>query len=125
MSTDGSRRKTTQTPALGPWEAAAPKWTSGVSFTLPCEGFPRQFVPVLIHPVPRAESNAHSQAVTPHPCDLAEYHVCEDTTCGGTYSDDRFAGDCDANGCDFNAYRMGVQDFYGAGKTVDTTKEFT
>ncbi|GKT56113.1 exoglucanase 1 [Colletotrichum tofieldiae] len=45
--------------------------------------------------------------------------------CGGTYSDDRFAGDCDANGCDFNPYRMGVTSFYGKGKTVDTSKKFT
>ncbi|SPO06768.1 probable cellulose 1,4-beta-cellobiosidase [Cephalotrichum gorgonifer] len=71
------------------------------------------------------ESNSHSSAVTPHPCETVEYHVCETTNCGGTYSDDRFAGGCDANGCDFNPYRMGVQDFYGAGKTVDTSKEFT
>jgi cellulose 1,4-beta-cellobiosidase len=72
-----------------------------------------------------AESNSHSFAVTPHPCGDNTYHVCETSGCGGTYSDDRFAGDCDANGCDFNPYRMGATDFYGKGKTVDTSKKFT
>ena len=71
------------------------------------------------------ESNAHASAVTPHPCENNEYHVCTDSECGGTYSEERFNGDCDPNGCDFNPYRMGVQDFYGKGKTVDTSKVFT
>ncbi|KAK1511297.1 glycosyl hydrolase family 7 [Colletotrichum costaricense] len=71
------------------------------------------------------ESNSHSFAVTPHACTNNAYHVCETSGCGGTYSADRFAGDCDANGCDFNPYRMGVTGFYGKGKTVDTSKKFT
>ena len=71
------------------------------------------------------ESNSHSFALTPHPCTDNNYHVCETDNCGGTYSDDRFAGKCDANGCDYNPYRMGVTDFYGKGKTVDTSKKFT
>ena len=72
------------------------------------------------------ESNSHSFAFTPHACDNGgEYSVCEDTDCGGTYSDDRFAGHCDANGCDYNPYRLGNTDFYGQGKTVDTSKPFT
>ncbi|KAI1504529.1 putative cellulose 1, 4-beta-cellobiosidase [Biscogniauxia marginata] len=71
------------------------------------------------------ESNSHSFAFTPHPCTTNEYHVCETDQCGGTYSDDRFAGKCDANGCDYNPYRMGNTDFYGEGKTVDTSKVFT
>ena len=32
---------------------------------------------------------------------------------------------CDADGCDFNSYRMGDTSFYGAGLTVDTSKPFT
>ncbi|KAF9876763.1 exoglucanase 1 precursor [Colletotrichum karsti] len=32
---------------------------------------------------------------------------------------------CDKDGCDYNPYRLGVTDFYGPGKTVDTTKKFT
>ncbi|KAI1075589.1 glycoside hydrolase family 7 protein [Whalleya microplaca] len=71
------------------------------------------------------ESNSHSFAFTPHPCTENEYHVCETDECGGTYSEDRFAGKCDANGCDYNPYRMGNTDFYGKGKTVDTSKVFT
>jgi len=71
------------------------------------------------------EANAHSEAFTAHPCQNNAYHVCTDTGCGGTYSQDRFAGDCDPNGCDFNPYRMGVKDFYGPGKKVDTSKKFT
>lgn len=71
------------------------------------------------------ESNSHSFALTPHPCTENTYHVCTEDDCGGTYSGDRFAGKCDANGCDYNPYRMGNQDFYGAGKTVDTSKKFT
>lgn len=72
------------------------------------------------------ESNRHSFALTPHACDNGnEYHVCENDECGGTYSDDRFAGHCDANGCDYNPYRLGNTDFYGEGKTVDTSKPFT
>ncbi|KFH41332.1 Exoglucanase-like protein [Hapsidospora chrysogenum ATCC 11550] len=71
------------------------------------------------------ESNAHAFAFTPHACEENTYHVCEDQNCGGTYSDDRFAGKCDANGCDYNPYRMGNPDFYGKGKTVDTTRKFT
>ncbi|KAK0623804.1 putative cellulose 1, 4-beta-cellobiosidase [Immersiella caudata] len=71
------------------------------------------------------ESNAYAFAFTPHACKDNKYHVCETNGCGGTYSEDRFAGDCDANGCDYNPYRMGNKDFYGKGLTVDTSKKFT
>ncbi|CAI4219553.1 unnamed protein product [Parascedosporium putredinis] len=46
----------------------------------------------------------------------------KDDTCGGTYSDDRYSGGCDANGCDYNPYRLGNLDFYGQGSLLDTTK---
>lgn len=71
------------------------------------------------------ESNSHAFAFTPHACENNEYHICETTDCGGTYSEDRFAGLCDANGCDYNPFRVGNEDFYGAGKTVDTSSVFT
>ncbi|KAG9249822.1 exoglucanase [Emericellopsis atlantica] len=73
------------------------------------------------------ESNSHSFALTPHSCEpgFNEYHVCEDDSCGGTYSDDRYGGHCDADGCDYNPYRLGRTGFYGEGKTVDTSKPFT
>ncbi|KAL1836222.1 hypothetical protein VTJ49DRAFT_5417 [Mycothermus thermophilus] len=72
------------------------------------------------------ESNAYAYAFTPHACGSQNrYHVCETNNCGGTYSDDRFAGYCDANGCDYNPYRMGNRDFYGKGLQVDTSRKFT
>ena len=71
------------------------------------------------------ESNAYAYAFTPHACKDNKYHVCETSNCGGTYSEDRFAGGCDANGCDYNPYRMGNHDFYGKGLQVDTSKKFT
>lgn len=71
------------------------------------------------------EANSVSTALTPHSCQPEGYSVCEDSGCGGTYSLDRYAGSCDANGCDFNPYRVGVKDFYGKGKTVDTSKKMT
>jgi cellulose 1,4-beta-cellobiosidase len=64
-------------------------------------------------------------AYTPHACDDPGQVMCTDTGCGGTYSDDRYAGTCDADGCDFNSWRMGDQTFYGPGLTVDTDSVFT
>ncbi|KAH9886106.1 glycoside hydrolase [Xylariomycetidae sp. FL2044] len=71
------------------------------------------------------EANSVSFALTPHPCAKDEYFVCEGTDCGGTYSEDRYNGDCDPDGCDLNPFRHGNTDFYGKGKTVDTSKKFT
>ncbi|KAK7908926.1 glycoside hydrolase family 7 protein [Apiospora marii] len=71
------------------------------------------------------EANSMSFALTPHPCEDSGYVVCENETCGGTYSEDRYAGQCDPDGCDLNPYRHGNTDFYGKGKTVDTSKKFT
>ncbi|KAK6855392.1 exoglucanase 1 [Apiospora arundinis] len=71
------------------------------------------------------EANSISTAFTPHPCKTVGQKACQGDNCGGTYSSDRYAGDCDPDGCDFNSYRQGVKDFYGPGMTVDTTKKFT
>ncbi|KAF3761835.1 family 7 glycoside hydrolase [Cryphonectria parasitica EP155] len=72
------------------------------------------------------EANLISTAVTPHPCENSTQTVCDGDDCGGTYSTDRYAGTCDPDGCDFNPYRQGVTDFYGAGAAgVDTSKVFT
>ncbi|KAK7937188.1 glycoside hydrolase family 7 protein [Apiospora aurea] len=71
------------------------------------------------------EANSMSFALTPHPCEDSGYVVCENESCGGTYSEDRYAGQCDPDGCDLNPYRHGNTDFYGKGKTVDTSKKFT
>lgn len=49
--------------------------------------------------------------------------MCKGLPCGeGT---DRYKGQCDKDGCDYNPYRAGVKDFYGPNKTVDSTKELT
>ena len=71
------------------------------------------------------EANSISTALTPHSCSPEAYSVCNESECGGTYSEDRYAGNCDANGCDYNSYRVGVKDFYGPGKTVNTNSKFT
>jgi cellulose 1,4-beta-cellobiosidase len=71
------------------------------------------------------EANSISNAVTPHPCDTPTLVKCEGNACGGTYSNDRYGGTCDPDGCDFNPYRMGNQSFYGPSKIVDTTSPFT
>lgn len=70
------------------------------------------------------EANKISAAVTPHVCNKAGQTVCtSNATCGA--GDDRYNGNCDKDGCDFNSYRMGNESFYGAGKTVDTNSKFT
>jgi cellulose 1,4-beta-cellobiosidase len=51
--------------------------------------------------------------------------MCEGDACGGTYSDDRYGGTCDPDGCDFNSYRMGNTSFYGPGGIVDTASPVT
>ncbi|KAK2016767.1 family 7 glycosyl hydrolase [Colletotrichum eremochloae] len=73
------------------------------------------------------EANQISTAYTPHPCQNNAYHSCTGNECGGTYSSDRYAGDCDPDGCDFNSYRQGNKSFYGPGSgfTLDTTKKLT
>jgi cellulase len=50
------------------------------------------------------ESNALATAMTPHPCK------------GNT---------CDKGGCGYNPYASGQTNFWGPGKTVDTSKVFT
>lgn len=51
--------------------------------------------------------------------------MCDGDDCGGTYSTDRYAGECDPDGCDFNSYRQGNTTFYGPGLTVNTNSVFT
>lgn len=63
-------------------------------------------------------------------CDHDGYRVCpagEDCAGFRDPADYRMTGRsrCDSIGCSFNPYRMGAKDFYGVGKTVDTSKVFT
>ena len=50
------------------------------------------------------ETNSESLAWTLHPC---------------------LGNDCDKSGADANSYRQGYHDFYGPGKTIDTTQPMT
>ena len=70
------------------------------------------------------EANLVSTAYTPHPCSVDGQTRCEsDVDCGA--GDNRYAGVCDKDGCDFNSFRMGDETFYGTGLTVDTSKPIT
>ncbi|ROW00951.1 hypothetical protein VSDG_02897 [Cytospora chrysosperma] len=71
------------------------------------------------------EANSVSTAFTPHPCETIGQEVCDGDACGGTYSSERYSGECDPDGCDFNSYRQGNTSFYGPGKTVNTNSVFT
>ncbi|CRK40455.1 hypothetical protein BN1723_015727 [Verticillium longisporum] len=51
---------------------------------------------------------------------LNGYSICEWDEC----NQGRLP-DCDRWGCDYNPYRLGAIDFFGKGKTVDTTRQFT
>ncbi|KAF5349083.1 hypothetical protein D9756_009420 [Leucocoprinus leucothites] len=68
------------------------------------------------------EANSVSAAYTPHPCQSTGLERCEGAACG---TESRYDTVCDPDGCDFNSFRMGDKNFYGPGKTVDTTKPFT
>ncbi|KIY68497.1 carbohydrate-binding module family 1 protein [Cylindrobasidium torrendii FP15055 ss-10] len=69
------------------------------------------------------EANSVSTAYTPHPCSVDGQTRCEGTDCGD--GDNRYAGVCDKDGCDYNSYRQGDKTFFGPGKTVDSTKKLT
>ncbi|KAH6909061.1 cellobiohydrolase I-I [Coprinopsis sp. MPI-PUGE-AT-0042] len=71
------------------------------------------------------EANSISEAYTPHPCSTTNDGGYERCTGQDRNVPDRYGGLCDPDGCDFNPYRQGVKDFYGAGLTVDTSKKFT
>ncbi|KAK3897972.1 glycosyl hydrolase family 7-domain-containing protein, partial [Staphylotrichum tortipilum] len=71
------------------------------------------------------EANSISTALTLHPCGTQAQHMCNGTTCAGTYAPNRYGGDCDPDGCDWNPYRNGATGFYGTGKTVDANQMLT
>ncbi|KAH6909062.1 cellobiohydrolase I-I [Coprinopsis sp. MPI-PUGE-AT-0042] len=66
------------------------------------------------------EANLNSNAYTPHACTTPNNVVLS-----ATPPTERYNGVCDPDGCDYNPYRMGNRDFYGTGKTVDTSKKLT
>nr|CCA21686.1 exoglucanase 1 putative [Albugo laibachii Nc14] len=74
------------------------------------------------------EANSMSNAYTSHPCSIPSglqrcggAEQCGDTTAG------RYSGLCDKDGCDFNPFRLGTQNFYGPGSQfkIDSTRTFT
>ncbi|GJE98063.1 glycoside hydrolase family 7 protein [Phanerochaete sordida] len=65
------------------------------------------------------EANSDAAAFTPHPCTTTGQTRCSGDDCT------RDTGLCDADGCDFNSFRLGNTTFLGTGKTVDTSKPFT
>ncbi len=65
------------------------------------------------------EANSMANALTPHSCTVNTPTQCTGDECT------RNTGLCDADGCDFNPYRMGNTSFFGSGKTIDTTKPVT
>ena len=71
------------------------------------------------------EANNNAAAVTPHPCTVGAQSRCDSTANDACGTTSRYNSVCDPDGCDFNSFRMGNTSFYGAGKTVDTTKKFT
>jgi len=73
------------------------------------------------------ESNSVATAYTPHPCDTVGQYRCEGTECGDNWSDERYDGICDKDGCDFNSWRLGDQTFFGPGKdfVVNTDNPIT
>jgi len=73
------------------------------------------------------EANARAQALTPHPCSKPSLYRCEGTECGDNDKGERYKGVCDKDGCDFAAWRMGNQKFYGKGSEfdIDTTQLLT
>ncbi|CAK7199251.1 Exoglucanase 1 [Sporothrix eucalyptigena] len=71
------------------------------------------------------EANLDATAYTPHPCKVSKQTRCENDADCGAGDANRHSGFCDPDGCDFNSFRMGNTEFYGTGKTVDTSKPFT
>ncbi|TFK96197.1 glycoside hydrolase, partial [Pterulicium gracile] len=70
------------------------------------------------------EANNNAAAVTPHVCrGTGGQTRCTGNDCGD--GDNRYKGVCDKDGCDFNSYRMGDKNFFGAGKTVNSMAKMT
>merc|ERR1712045_314365 len=71
------------------------------------------------------EANSMAQSFTTHPCEISGQYRCEGTECGDNASDERYDGVCDKDGCDWAAFRLGDEEFYGPGKTIDTNSRIT
>jgi cellulose 1,4-beta-cellobiosidase len=68
------------------------------------------------------EANSAATAFTPHPCNVTGVYKCSGALCGNA---NKYAGVCDKDGCDYNAYRLGQHSYYQPNATVDTSRKFT
>mmetsp|Transcript_43760 Transcript_43760/g.84039 ORF Transcript_43760/g.84039 Transcript_43760/m.84039 type:complete len:657 (+) Transcript_43760:61-2031(+) len=88
------------------------------------------------------EANTKATALTTHACDEPGLLRCTgegNNQCGDVKEDcdcclekececcGRYQGNCDKDGCDFNPFRLGAEEFYGEGSgfTIDTSKKVT
>eukprot|EP00419_Tripos_fusus_P001389 CAMPEP_0172670420 /NCGR_PEP_ID=MMETSP1074-20121228/10289_1 /TAXON_ID=2916 /ORGANISM="Ceratium fusus, Strain PA161109" /LENGTH=672 /DNA_ID=CAMNT_0013487333 /DNA_START=55 /DNA_END=2073 /DNA_ORIENTATION=- len=88
------------------------------------------------------EANTKATALTTHACDEPGLLRCTgegSNQCGDVKGDcdcclekwcsccGRYEGNCDKDGCDFNPFRLGAEEFYGKGSgfTVDASKKVT
>mmetsp|Transcript_57187 Transcript_57187/g.136286 ORF Transcript_57187/g.136286 Transcript_57187/m.136286 type:complete len:481 (+) Transcript_57187:52-1494(+) len=73
------------------------------------------------------EANSRATAYTPHPCSITGPHICDGIECGDNSKDERYDGVCDKDGCDYNHWRLGAEDYYGRGRkfTVNSKREVT
>ncbi|KAF2669583.1 glycoside hydrolase [Microthyrium microscopicum] len=72
------------------------------------------------------EANSAAMTYTPHPCNVTGPYACSEPDCGNAPGGkNKLRSVCDKDGCEINAYRNGVQSFYGKGKTIDSAKPFT
>jgi len=75
------------------------------------------------------EANREATAFTTHPCSIEGTKPCTGLDCGGMPGElqHRYDGVCDKDGCDFNSYRDGDEDFFGDGPRfkVDSSKPLT
>merc|ERR1711959_733607 len=70
------------------------------------------------------EADSISTAYTAHSCSSDGHTRCEGDDCGND-AHGRFKGVCDKNGCDIQTYRLGNKEFYGEGKTLDSSQKMT
>jgi cellulose 1,4-beta-cellobiosidase len=52
------------------------------------------------------EANSMSTAYTAHSCSTVGQHMCSGSACGGTYSSNRYGGDCDPDGWSVTNYLL-------------------
>jgi len=72
------------------------------------------------------EGNKQATAMTAHSCQHPGFFECKDhEECGDDTKGLHYKGVCDKDGCDFNPFRLGHEEFYGKGKLVDTRRPFT